>query len=90
MAKLMRHRGPGRINFYTDKNCSLAQGMLNINRSRKNPYPIQNEDVSIFLICDGEIYTYIENAGTKRIRTETYLKSTNYIYYHPISIPTKL
>ena len=56
MAKIMRYSGPGRINFYTDKNCSLAQGMLNINDSKKNPYPIQNEDVSIFLICDGEIY----------------------------------
>jgi len=56
MANIMSHRGPDRINYYTDKNCSLAQGMLNINDSKKNPYPIQNEDGSIFLICDGEIY----------------------------------
>jgi asparagine synthase (glutamine-hydrolysing) len=57
MANIMRHRGPDRINYHTDKNCSLAQGMLNINDSKKNPYPIQSEDGSIFLICDGEIHS---------------------------------
>ena len=56
MAKIMKHRGPGRINYYSEKKCSLAQGMLNTKDSKKNPYPIQNEDGSIFLICDGEIY----------------------------------
>ncbi|MBA7652579.1 hypothetical protein ES703_60414 [subsurface metagenome] len=29
MANIMRHRGPDRINYHTDKNCSFAQGMLN-------------------------------------------------------------
>jgi len=56
MAKIMKHRGPGKINYYSEKKCSLAQGMLNTKDSKKNPYPIQNEDGSIFLICDGEIY----------------------------------
>ena len=50
------HRGPDSEGFYKDENISLGQRRLSINDLANGNQPISNEDGSLQLICNGEIY----------------------------------
>lgn len=60
MNKEMYYRGPDEEGVWTDETCGLAQTRLSIIGLSNGHQPIFNEDKSLVLICNGEIYNYIE------------------------------
>ncbi|MAF42774.1 MAG: asparagine synthase (glutamine-hydrolyzing) [Parcubacteria group bacterium] len=61
MVDITRHRGPDQEGFYCGENISLGHARLSIiDLSEKARQPIWNEDKSICLICNGEIYNFQE------------------------------
>ena len=61
MTNILRHRGPDSGGLYTDNNLSLGHRRLSIiDLSPAGRQPMPNEDGSIFIICNGEIYNFPE------------------------------
>ncbi len=60
MAQKLLHRGPDGDNYYEDQNLSLGFTRLSIIDLEGGMQPIFNEDRSVVLICNGEIFNYIE------------------------------
>jgi asparagine synthase (glutamine-hydrolysing) len=61
MTDILNHRGPDSEGFYTDSNISLGHRRLAvIDLSEKANQPIFNEDGSLIVVCNGEIYNYEE------------------------------
>jgi asparagine synthase (glutamine-hydrolysing) len=62
MLDQMVHRGPDGEGRHLAPECSLALGMrrLSIIDLEGGAQPIWNEDGTIFVICNGEIYNYLE------------------------------
>ena len=59
MADSIRHRGPDDDGYYIDKGVSLGNRRLSIvDLSKKGKQPIFNEDKSICIVFNGEIYNY--------------------------------
>jgi asparagine synthase (glutamine-hydrolysing) len=59
MVEITRHRGPDQKGFYCDENISLGHARLSIiDLSEKGKQPIWNENRSICMICNGEIYNF--------------------------------
>jgi len=57
--KKIEHRGPDDFGKYTDKNISLGHRRLSIlDLSKSGKQPMTNEDGTIFIIFNGEIYNY--------------------------------
>ncbi len=63
MARSIAHRGPDRERFHLDGGLGLAHRHLRIiDLSDAAMQPMTNEDNSIWLIFNGEIYNYVEIA----------------------------
>jgi asparagine synthase (glutamine-hydrolysing) len=59
MADIIRHRGPDDDDYHVDKSISLANRRLSvIDLSKKGKQPIYNEDKSICVVFNGEIYNF--------------------------------
>ena len=56
----MHYRGPDDRGIWNDDKCGLAQVRLSIIGLEKGKQPLFNEDKTLVLICNGEIYNYIE------------------------------
>jgi asparagine synthase (glutamine-hydrolysing) len=56
----MAYRGPDDRGVWHDDTCGMAQVRLSIIGLQKGKQPLFNEDHSLVLICNGEIYNYIE------------------------------
>ena len=56
----LKHRGPDEKGYYIDKYMSMAQSRLSIIDISGGKQPISNEDDSIRVIFNGEIFNYIE------------------------------
>lgn len=56
----MHYRGPDDRGVWNDDTCGMAQVRLSIIGLQKGKQPLFNEDKSLVLICNGEIYNYIE------------------------------
>ena len=54
------HRGPDAEGFYIDDNIALGHRRLSIIDLKGGDQPIYNEDKSIVIIFNGEIYNYLE------------------------------
>ena len=54
------HRGPDAEGFYIDDNIALGHRRLSIIDLKGGDQPIYNEDKSVVIIFNGEIYNYIE------------------------------
>ncbi len=70
MVGLTRYRGPDQEGFYFDENISLGHARLSIiDLSEKGRQPLWNEDKSVGIVFNGEIYNfkeikrYLENRG---------------------------
>jgi len=72
MNKATIHRGPDDDGEYVDRFVSLGQNRLSIIDLKKGLYPMHNEDDSIQLIYNGEIYNF------KEIREELEKKGHNF------------
>lgn len=61
MARIMRHRGPDDEGFYLDGNLGLGHQRLSIiDLSPLGRQPMSNEDNSLWIVFNGEIYNYLE------------------------------
>tara|TARA_B100000315_G_scaffold50893_1_gene45440 strand:- start:1923 stop:3875 length:1953 start_codon:yes stop_codon:yes gene_type:complete len=61
MTNILSHRGPDDFGYYIDKNVSLGHRRLSIiDLSKNGRQPIYNEDKSICIIFNGEIYNFQE------------------------------
>lgn len=60
MADRIMHRGPDGEGYYVDKNIALGHRRLSIIDLESGSQPMFNEDDSIVVVFNGEIYNYIE------------------------------
>ena len=54
------HRGPDGFGFFTEKNVGLAHARLSIVDLEGGWQPITNEDRSLWIVFNGEIFNYLE------------------------------
>jgi asparagine synthase (glutamine-hydrolysing) len=60
MGKLVEHRGPDDEGAYFGRGVALGMRRLSIIDLSGGHQPISNEDVSIWVVCNGEIYNFQE------------------------------
>ena len=60
MAAILRHRGPDGTGFYRDERAGLAHARLSIIDLESGWQPIHNEDRTVWITFNGEIFNYIE------------------------------
>src|SRR5262245_57528949 len=60
MGKTMIHRGPDGEGHYRDQHFAFAMRRLSIIAIAQGWQPIYNEDRSLVLIANGEIYSFVE------------------------------
>src|SRR5438094_2402593 len=60
MVGQLRHRGPDDLGVYTDKAAGLAHTRLSIIDLASGQQPMHNEDKSLSIVFNGEIFNYIE------------------------------
>ena len=60
MNQEMWYRGPDDESIWSDEKCGLAHTRLSIIGLDNGAQPLFNEDKSLVLICNGEIYNYLE------------------------------
>jgi asparagine synthase (glutamine-hydrolysing) len=60
MANAIRHRGPDEDGYYADGKVNLAIRRLSIVDLETGQQPISNEDGTIWVIFNGEIYNHVE------------------------------
>src|SRR5512144_68121 len=58
MCDTIRHRGPDDEGFHTDRGCALGMRRLSIIDLSTGHQPISNEDGSVWVVFNGEIYNY--------------------------------
>ncbi len=77
MAATLSHRGPDAVGVHTEAHVGLGQTRLAIIdlRAESNP-PLANDDRTIWIVLNGEIYNYVElraelQAAGARFRTDS-------------------
>ena len=58
MVNVLKHRGPDDSGFFTDTNINLGMRRLSIIDIERGKQPVHNEDGSIWLVFNGEIYNF--------------------------------
>lgn len=60
MVSIQKHRGPDETGAYIDDNIGLAHARLSIIDLKDGTQPIHNEDKSLWIIYNGEVFNYPE------------------------------
>ncbi len=60
MVAAIRHRGPDEFGAYFDNRCALGQARLSIIDLSTGSQPLANEDESVWITFNGEIFNYVE------------------------------
>jgi asparagine synthase (glutamine-hydrolysing) len=60
MLEMIRHRGPDGFGIYIDESVALGNARLSIIDLETGDQPISNENETLWIICNGEIFNYIE------------------------------
>ncbi|HPD30805.1 MAG TPA: asparagine synthase (glutamine-hydrolyzing) [Phycisphaerae bacterium] len=68
MAAFLRHRGPDEMGTYVDGHASLGHARLSIIDLADGRQPMSNEDGTIQVVFNGEIYNHLELAEQLRAR----------------------
>ncbi|MEI8306838.1 MAG: asparagine synthase (glutamine-hydrolyzing) [Chloroflexales bacterium] len=68
MLSMLTHRGPEEAGFYADGVVGLAHARLSIVGVSNGLQPIPNEDGTIWAICNGEFFNYVELRDALRMR----------------------
>jgi asparagine synthase (glutamine-hydrolysing) len=68
MTEAVRYRGPDGEGFHRDAGVALGVRRLAINDLETGDQPISNEDGTITLVCNGEIYNFVELRQELRAR----------------------
>ncbi len=60
MAGAIRHRGPDEFGAYLDAQCGLSHARLSIIDLSSGQQPLSNEDDTLYIAFNGEIFNYVE------------------------------
>lgn len=60
MLSALRHRGPDEFGLYRDRRVGLAHARLSIIDLATGQQPLSNEDGTIWVVFNGEIFNYVE------------------------------
>src|SRR5512134_3218284 len=60
MLGMIRHRGPDQFGIYLNDQVGLGSARLSIIDLSSGQQPISNEDESLWIVFNGEIFNYIE------------------------------
>ncbi|MGH9160545.1 MAG: asparagine synthase (glutamine-hydrolyzing) [Vicinamibacteraceae bacterium] len=60
MASMLRHRGPDELGIYRDESVGLGHARLSIIDLATGQQPLSNEDGTLWVVFNGEIFNYIE------------------------------
>jgi asparagine synthase (glutamine-hydrolysing) len=60
MAETLRHRGPDEFGMYRDRLAGLSHARLSIIDLTSGQQPLSNEDGTLWIVFNGEIFNYIE------------------------------
>ena len=60
MLAMIRHRGPDGFGIYQDEDVSLGSARLSIIDLSGGDQPISNEDGTVWIVFNGEIFNYVE------------------------------
>jgi len=60
MLEMIRHRGPDGFGIYSDENIALGSARLSIIDLDTGDQPLSNEDETLWIVFNGEIFNYIE------------------------------
>ncbi len=60
MAGALRHRGPDEFGIYRDRRAGLAHARLSIIDLSTGQQPLANEDETLWIVFNGEIFNYLE------------------------------
>src|SRR5262249_9419739 len=60
MLAILRHRGPDEFGILLDRETSLGSARLSIIDLNGGTQPIANEDGSLWIVFNGEIFNYLE------------------------------
>ncbi|MFK5954113.1 MAG: asparagine synthase (glutamine-hydrolyzing) [Desulfobacterium sp.] len=77
MARYLHHRGPDAAGFYTNGPTGLAHTRLSIIDLATGDQPIHNEDRSIWVILNGEIFNYPELRSKLQTRGHKFYTRTD-------------
>ncbi len=78
MRDIMDHRGPDDAGLHVDGPVGLGHRRLSIvDLSPAGHQPMSNEDGSIWLVFNGEIYNYVELTSALRSRGHTFRSATD-------------
>lgn len=77
MIARLRHRGPDGFGFYIDGEVGLAHSRLSIIDLDGGWQPMCNEDESVWITFNGEIFNYIELRDSLRERGHTFRTSSD-------------
>lgn len=73
----IRHRGPDSFGIYTDRTANLASTRLSIIDLNTGDQPIHNEDKSVWVVLNGEIYNYPELRSELQAKGHTFYTSSD-------------
>ena len=74
----IEHRGPDASGIFVDKGISLGHRRLSIiDLSRAGKQPMSNEDGTVWIIFNGEIYNYIELREELKVKGVSFLTNTD-------------
>ena len=77
MVSMINHRGPDGKGYYANENVGLGHARLSIIDIEGGQQPIHNEDKSIWLIFNGEIFNYIELRQSLELKGHTFYTHTD-------------
>lgn len=83
MIESLRHRGPDGFGFYSDSDIGLAHARLSIIDLEGGRQPIHNEDRTVWVVFNGEIFNYVElRADLQRRGHHFYTRSDTEVIVH--------
>ena len=77
MLGLIRHRGPDAFGIYMDDNAGLAHARLSIIDLSGGDQPIHNEDRSVWIVYNGEVFNYPELRKNLQDRGHSFYTQTD-------------
>jgi asparagine synthase (glutamine-hydrolysing) len=83
MAGAMRHRGPDEFGAYRDAHAGLAHARLSIIDLSTGQQPLCNEDGTVWIVFNGEIFNYVElRDELERLDHKFHTKSDTEVVVH--------